>query len=131
MVHELYIYAISLNAFKFTNFGKIVDNSMNLGTRQVYDNFSSTTYHLCHIRVKDAAWYHPGPPSRTEILIHSAPNSVTADSSWLCFSPENNFLFSFLRPHLQHMEFLGWGSNQSCSCRLCHSHGNSGSELHL
>ena len=29
------------------------------------------------------------------------------------------------------MEVLKLGSNQSCSCRLNHSHGNTGSELHL
>ena len=43
----------------------------------------------------------------------------------------NLYIFFFLWPHLQHMDVSRPGSNQSCSCCLCHSHGSARSKPHL
>ena len=40
------------------------------------------------------------------------------------------FPFFFFLATLWHMEFLGQGSDQSCSCDLCHIYGSVGSLTH-
>ena len=52
------------------------------------------------------------------------PSIVCCFSGFFCF-----FFFCFLGPHLQHMEVSGLGVR--CSWSLCHSQGNTRSELHL
>ena len=61
------------------------------------------------------------------------PCVLTRVCLWVCLCPVSPFFFFFsLYPCTGHRwTFPGQGSNQSCSCRLRHSHSNTGSKPHL